>query len=200
MRSIQFSPSLKSSSRNSRSKTKSSEFKLPTSEPHTSAERRPSTEPLPSIEPLPPLVRVQGPFKPPEELRKLKTKPFNPTLRVQTSYNCQDIKRYVWSDTKVLSKDSCYNSLCVCVYRIELRKEEWRKRVIDDEFLPFTQRPPTPCGPLLHTNSRYRGLTHVQFPTEQFRKSHTEKHISTQPFSALWKPQSTFDDLIAPAL
>lgn len=44
---------------------------------------------------LPPLVRVQGPFRPPEELRRLKSRPPNPTLRVATFYDCVTLKRQV---------------------------------------------------------------------------------------------------------
>jgi hypothetical protein len=42
---------------------------------------------------LPPLVRLQGPFKPPEEVRRLKSKLPNPTLRVATEYGSEDLKR-----------------------------------------------------------------------------------------------------------
>ena len=40
-------------------------------------------------------VRVQGPFNPPEEVRRLKFRPSNPTLCVATDYYCEDMRRQV---------------------------------------------------------------------------------------------------------
>ena len=47
---------------------------------------------------LPPLVKIPGPFKPPEEVRRLKAKPFNPTLRASSVYDSEMLSRCVFEE------------------------------------------------------------------------------------------------------
>ena len=54
-------------------------------------------------------IRVQGPFKYPEEVLRLKYKPLQPTLRVATDFKSVEAAR------------------------AELKAEEWRQRVIDEK-------------------------------------------------------------------
>ena len=93
MRSIQFTPlnfphKTSKAALTGRWKTKT---KSPEYDPQPSA---PPLEHPPSPEPyLPPLQKIQGPFKHPEELRRLKSKPTRPTLRMETPYYSQDMRR-----------------------------------------------------------------------------------------------------------
>ena len=48
---------------------------------------------------LPPLVskvKVQGPFRQPEEVWRQRLKPLSPTLRVATAYNSVEVARYMY--------------------------------------------------------------------------------------------------------
>jgi hypothetical protein len=65
-------------------------------------------------------ARLQGPFKSPEEVQRLKSKPTNTTLRTQTDINSARIAF------------------------LEEQKKEWRERLIDDPFMPPSQRKSTP--------------------------------------------------------
>ena len=90
MRSIQFAspPALRRQWRHGR--TRSSERPAAKNITTCTAPTAVSGEPY-----LPPLVRLQGPFKPPEEVRRLKSKPPKPTLRVATSYDSEKLRRQV---------------------------------------------------------------------------------------------------------
>ncbi|XP_065904258.1 spermatogenesis-associated protein 17-like [Dysidea avara] len=66
---------------------------------------------------LPPIpTKVQGPFKKPEEVIRQKFKPLQPTLRVTTSYESVEIAR------------------------AEIKAKEWRQRIHDNKFLPFSKQ------------------------------------------------------------
>ena len=66
---------------------------------------------------LPPIpTKVQGPFKKPEQVMQQKFKPLQPTLRVATSYESVEIAR------------------------AEIKAKEWRQRIHDNKFLPFSKQ------------------------------------------------------------
>ena len=102
MRAIHFAPPVGSRQASAKRSTSLSD-KLGTTDSSLASPHKPLLSPgraamVPSRRgttegPLPPLVKVQGPFKPPEEVRRLKNKPPNPTLRVATSYDHKELKR-----------------------------------------------------------------------------------------------------------
>uniref|UniRef100_A0A8D0GSE6 Spermatosis associated 17 n=1 Tax=Sphenodon punctatus TaxID=8508 RepID=A0A8D0GSE6_SPHPU len=84
--------------------------------------------------PLPPIVRQkpQGPFRDTAEVLQQRYKPLQPTLRVATSINSLEKARE------------------------EIRREEWRNRICDNEFLPFSlHHKNKKHDPLIHTASHY---------------------------------------------
>lgn len=119
---------------------------------------------------LPPLVKMQGPFKAPEEVRRLKCKPLKPTLRVATPYDCEQLRR------------------------IEMIEEEWRNRIIDKRFVPFSHRHYS-YDPMLHPKTSYHG--HISYCNAGVRASEPPpgKSISTRPFQTVLRPLATFDEL-----
>ncbi|KGL77951.1 Spermatogenesis-associated protein 17, partial [Tinamus guttatus] len=79
---------------------------------------------FPAAEPLPPIgtQKPQGPFRDPAEVLRQRYKPLEPTLRVATSINSLEKARE------------------------EIKREEWRNRIHDNEFLPFSS---------YHKNEKY---------------------------------------------
>ena len=75
--------------------------------------------------------------------------------------------------------------------RIELRDKEWRERVVDEEFQPFSRRSHPPYEPLLHTSSPYKPPN----LHPEFRAYQPHNHISHKPFRAPIQPLATFDEL-----
>lgn len=80
----------------------------------------------------------------------------------------------------------------VCTCRVELRDEEWRNRIVDEEFLPFSYRKHS-YYPLIHTTSPYRG--HIALISSPVRPARPDKDIASKPFQTIIKPVTTFDEL-----
>ncbi|XP_029114602.1 spermatogenesis-associated protein 17 isoform X1 [Scleropages formosus] len=100
---------------------------------------------------LPPVPskKPQGPFRDPAEVLQQRYRPLEPTLRVATSITALEEARE------------------------ELRREEWRSRVIDDIFQPFSNA---------HKNRKYERTLHgtssyeqVDYGTKYFREENKEK-------------------------
>ncbi|XP_067942283.1 spermatogenesis-associated protein 17-like [Watersipora subatra] len=119
---------------------------------------------------LPPIAKKpQGPFRQAEEVRQQRYRPFNPSLRVETSYTAVDEAREA------------------------MKQQEWVDRVIDTPFKPFTHRHRN-YEPLHHTQTTYG---HIPYGTAYFREEHSNKFISTQPMKTLVPPIPIFDKLNA---
>ncbi|MBN3306064.1 SPT17 protein, partial [Amia calva] len=106
---------------------------------------RPITQPLPPI----PRQRPQGPFRDPAEVLQQRYKPLEPTLRVATSITSEEEARE------------------------EQRREEWRGRVNEELFRPFSNT---------HKNKKYEGMLHtstkfeqVAFGSKHFREENVDK-------------------------
>ncbi|XP_078085904.1 spermatogenesis-associated protein 17 isoform X2 [Mustelus asterias] len=94
---------------------------------------------------LPPVgkKKPQGPFRDTAEVLQQRYKPLEPTLRVATS---------------IISEKEA---------REEMKREEWRNRVHDDIFLPFSKTNKYKTyEPLLHTTTKYEPLA---YGTKHFR-------------------------------
>ncbi|KAL5008379.1 hypothetical protein ScPMuIL_013960 [Solemya velum] len=117
---------------------------------------------------LPPLTRKpQGPFRTPEDVQKQRYKPFEPTLRVATSF---------WS-----LEDA----------RQDMKAKEWTTRVIDDKFIPFSRREHK-YDPLLHTSSSYG---HLPYGSKYYREEFIDKHVTLEPFKTAVPPIPVFEKL-----
>jgi hypothetical protein len=155
-------------------KMKSLKFYLPSShKSHTTKHRTMSCDHhmTTATTTLPPLNlpnRIQGPFCDPSVVWRQRHKPLNPTLRVATQYNSEDIAR------------------------AELRAREWRERVVEDKFLPFTHSPSHTYQPLLHTSSPYSRLP---YGTKQFRDEDYTRNIHRKAFQTVVPHISLFDRL-----
>jgi hypothetical protein len=115
---------------------------------------------------LPPVrPKVQGPFKYPEEVLRLKYKPLQPTLRVATDFKSVETAR------------------------AELKAEEWRQRVIDEKFVPFSKEHHK-YQPLLHTRSPYEK---PHYGTKHFREEDITKNMSQKTFRTLVPRIPLFD-------
>ncbi|PIK34323.1 putative spermatogenesis-associated protein 17 isoform X2 [Apostichopus japonicus] len=124
--------------------------------------------PLPLTEPLPPIgQKLQGPFRAPGEVQMQRFKPFQPTLRVATSYTATEEARAA------------------------MKAKEWVMRVNDNIFEPFSQRD-RKYEPLLHTTSNYG---HLQYGTRFFRETAESKNISHERFQPVVSPIPVFDKL-----
>ncbi|XP_071079751.1 spermatogenesis-associated protein 17-like [Haliotis cracherodii] len=123
---------------------------------------------LPRPEALPPISqKPQGPFRDPEEVQNQRYKPFQPSLRVATSfYSLEDARK-------------------------EMKAEEWATRINDDVFVPFSRRHMS-YDPLLHTTSKFG---HLPYGTKYFREEFMDKHVSHQNFKTLVQPVPIFDKL-----
>ena len=96
MRSLQFAP-LKRLNRSKKNRALSCEQYSTAQEQITSEGEKMSSDANDGVK-LPPLVskvKVQGPFRQPEEVWCQRLKPLSPTLRVATEYNSVEIARYV---------------------------------------------------------------------------------------------------------
>ncbi|XP_076835275.1 spermatogenesis-associated protein 17 isoform X2 [Brachyhypopomus gauderio] len=104
---------------------------------------------FPSPEKLPPIHKTpQGPFRPAVEVWGQRQRPLEPSLRTATSITALEEARE------------------------ELRRYEWRTRLIDQPFLPFSSA---------HQNRKYEGLLHTSSPYQQSQygnKHFREEHRS----------------------
>jgi len=125
---------------------------------------------LPAVsQPLPPITtsKIQGPFRNPEEVLSQRYKPFEPTLRVATSYTSVEESR------------------------AKLKAKEWTKRVIDDRFLHF-EKHNEKYQPLLDSN---RPFGRPKYGTKHFREENENGRIHEQPFKRFVSPVPVFEKL-----
>ncbi|XP_002739260.1 spermatogenesis-associated protein 17-like [Saccoglossus kowalevskii] len=128
----------------------------------------PQSPPLPLSEPLPPIAqKLQGPFRPPNEVLKQRFKALQPTLRVQTSFTSVDEAREA------------------------MKAKEWVMRVNDNIFEPFTRRT-VPYESYLHTTSKYG---HLPYGTRYFREENLAQHITSSNFKTVVSPIPVFEKL-----
>ncbi|XP_043551733.1 spermatogenesis-associated protein 17 [Chiloscyllium plagiosum] len=124
----------------------------------------------PSLGRLPHLgwKKPQGPFRDTAEVLQLRYKPLEPTLRVATS---------------IMSEKEA---------REEMKREEWRNRIHDDIFLPFsnTNRYRT-YEPLLHTSTKYEPIA---YGTKHFRATE-DMPSKKKPFRTVFKSIHLFEKL-----
>ncbi|KAF5888889.1 spermatogenesis-associated protein 17-like, partial [Clarias magur] len=108
-------------------------FRTRSAPKETASDRQPSGFSS-SVERLPPIHKSpQGPFRPAAEVQRQRRRPLEPSLRVATSITALEEARE------------------------ELRQREWRTRLIDQPFLPFSKaQRDKECESLLHTHSPYR--------------------------------------------
>jgi len=113
---------------------------------------------------LPPLpAKPQGPFKSPKTVHIQRHKPLSPSLRVESSYFCQNEAREA------------------------MVAEEWVNRVHDERF-NHVGNINQPYQPLLHTSTPY----HQQM-VAVVRETSKDKWISSQDFKTLVPPVPLFD-------
>lgn len=123
---------------------------------------------LPRPQQLPPIQdKPQGPFREPAEVQEQRYKPFQPTLRVATSYTSLEEARE------------------------KMKAEEWVTRLNDDIFVPFTRREHK-YEPLLHTTAKYG---HLPYGTKFFRHETLDRHVTNKPFKTLVPPIPVFEKL-----
>ncbi|XP_062864141.1 spermatogenesis-associated protein 17 isoform X2 [Trichomycterus rosablanca] len=133
----------------------------------TTTNRRPSGFSS-SAERLPPIHRTpQGPFRPAAEVQWQRYRPLEPTLRVNTSITALEEARE------------------------QLRNQEWRIRLIDQPFLPFSNasRDKKYEG-LLHSRSPY---VHPEYGTKHFREEHKDQLQGRKPFKRVFTTCHLFD-------
>ncbi|NXP05323.1 SPT17 protein, partial [Thinocorus orbignyianus] len=114
--------------------------------------KRPPT--FSSAQPLPPIDRQkpQGPFRDTAEVLQQRYKPLEPTLRVATSINSVEKARD------------------------EMKKEEWRNRIHDNKFLPFSSyHKNEKYDPSIHRSGKYVQET---YGTKHFREVQPKKWIA----------------------
>jgi len=112
---------------------------------------------------LPPITKLQGPFRNPREVHAQKNKPLQPTLRVQTNFfSLQEAQK-------------------------DLKLEEWRDRLVDDTWQPFTQFR-YPYKRLMHGISDYGHLKE-----DYLREDHPEKRVTDGDFKRVNSPVHIFD-------
>ncbi|XP_062581253.1 spermatogenesis-associated protein 17-like isoform X1 [Saccostrea cucullata] len=108
---------------------------------------------LPRPRVLPPLSsKPQGPFRDPSDVQQQRYKPFQPSLRVATSFTSLEDARQ------------------------KMKDQEWVTRLNDNIFEPFSRRD-VKYDPLLHTRSRYG---HLPYGFRYFREEFQDKHVSPQ--------------------
>ncbi|XP_074078786.1 spermatogenesis-associated protein 17 [Macrotis lagotis] len=118
---------------------------------------------------LPPINRkqCQGPFRDITEVLQQRYKPLQPTLRVATSINS------------------------VKEAQEELKKEEWKNRVNDNLFLPFSNYSKNEKYiPMVQSSTKYNGFSYTQRP---FQEEDPEKWISSKNFQTVFPPFFLFD-------
>ncbi|NWX82303.1 SPT17 protein, partial [Nothoprocta pentlandii] len=109
---------------------------------------------FPAAEPLPPIriKKPQGPFRDPAEVLRQRYKPLEPTLRVAASINSMERARE------------------------EIKREEWRNRIHDNEFLPFSSyHKNDKYDPSIHRSGKYGQET---YGIKHFREEQPEKWIA----------------------
>ncbi|KAK3092742.1 hypothetical protein FSP39_006778 [Pinctada imbricata] len=123
---------------------------------------------LPRPKMLPPLPpKPQGPFRNPADVQEQRYKPFQPTLRVATSFTSLEEARQ------------------------KMKDYEWVTRLNDNIFEPFSRRD-TKYEPLLHTTSEYG---HLPYGFRYYREEYLDRHLSTQPFKSVVPPIPIFEKL-----
>lgn len=107
--------------------------------------------------PLPPIGRQkpQGPFRDPAEVLQQRYKPLQ---------------------SELLLEPSC---VTLQIAREKLRLEEWRNRVHDNVFLPFSYNIPEPYVPCMQRANKYGQSS---YGLKHFREEHPEKWISKKDF------------------
>uniref|UniRef100_A0A8C3T9N0 Spermatogenesis associated 17 n=1 Tax=Chelydra serpentina TaxID=8475 RepID=A0A8C3T9N0_CHESE len=128
-----------------------------------------STLTFPTMKPLPPIGRQkpQGPFRDTAEVLQQRYKPLEPTLRVATSINSLEKARE------------------------EIKREEWRTRINDNKFLPFSScHKNQEYDPLIHTSSKYGQMT---YGIKHFREEHHEKWVANKNFETVLPSIDLFD-------
>ncbi|XP_039386801.1 spermatogenesis-associated protein 17 isoform X2 [Mauremys reevesii] len=124
---------------------------------------------FPTMKPLPPIGRQkpQGPFRDTAEVLQQRYKPLEPTLRVATSINSLEKARE------------------------EIKREEWRNRINDNKFLPFSScHKNQEYYPLIHTSSKYGQMT---YGIKHFREEHHEKWVANTDFETVLPSIDLFD-------
>ncbi|NWI09154.1 SPT17 protein, partial [Crypturellus soui] len=109
---------------------------------------------FPAAEPLPPIVtqKPQGPFRDPIEVLQQRYKPLEPTLRVAAPINSLEKARE------------------------EIKREEWRNRIHDNEFLPFSSyHKNEKYDPSIHRSGKYGQET---YGIKHFREVQPKKWIT----------------------
>ncbi|KAK3537832.1 hypothetical protein QTP70_019864 [Hemibagrus guttatus] len=123
---------------------------------------------LSSVERLPPIHKTpQGPFRPAAEVQRQRQRPLEPSLRVSTSITALEEARE------------------------ELRQREWRTRLIDQPFLPFSKAHRNKeYEPLLHTYSPYQQKA---YGTKHFREENRAELQGKKPFKTVFTTSHVFD-------
>lgn len=124
---------------------------------------------FPSLKPIPPIdkKKPQGPFRDTTEVLHQRYKPLEPTLRVATS---------------VTSVEEA---------REELKREEWRNRLNDNMFLPFSNAHKSSHHPAsLLLSSKY---SQNPYGTKYFREEKREKQTSDKDFQRVFASVHLFD-------
>lgn len=117
---------------------------------------------------LPPIPsKVQGPFKKPEEVIRQKFRPLQPTLRVATAYDSVETAR------------------------AEVKAMEWRQRLHDNKFLPFSKQTYT-LQPTVNSESPYEKLA---YGNQHFRDTDSTKNIAKVDFQTTLPPIPIFEKL-----
>nr|XP_003216032.2 PREDICTED: spermatogenesis-associated protein 17 [Anolis carolinensis] len=106
---------------------------------------------------LPPIQRQkpQGPFRDPAEVQQQRYKPFEEFLKVAAS------------------------EASLKLAREKLKQEEWRNRVHDNVFLPFSGHEPDTYVPSMQRASKYGQSS---YGLKHFREEHPEKWIGKKDF------------------
>ncbi|KAJ6666916.1 hypothetical protein lerEdw1_018918 [Lerista edwardsae] len=126
----------------------------------------------PGPSPLPPIGRQkpQGPFREPTEVWQQRFKPLDPSLVLEPS------------------------CITLQVAREKLRQEEWRNRVHDNVFLPFSYNIPAKYVPSMQRASQYGQSS---YGLKHFREEHPEKWIANRvSYIGKLKQSYSFVDLI----
>lgn len=104
---------------------------------------------------LPPIPsKVQGPFKKPEEVIRQKFRPLQPTLRVATAYDSVETAR------------------------AEVKAKEWRQRIHDNKFLPFSKQTYA-FHPTVNSTSPYE---RPAYGNQHFRDTDSTRNIAKMDF------------------
>uniref|UniRef100_A0A8D0EYL9 Spermatogenesis associated 17 n=1 Tax=Strix occidentalis caurina TaxID=311401 RepID=A0A8D0EYL9_STROC len=130
--------------------------------------KRPPT--FSTAQPLPPTGRQkpQGPFRDTTEVLRQRYKPLEPTLRVAASINSPPEKA-----------------------REEMKREEWRNRIHDNEFLPFSSyHKNQKYDPSIHRSGKYGQET---YGIKHFREVQPKKWVANKDFQTVLPPIVLFE-------